>query len=126
MQAGNGYRTDLHEFRLTAQDTALVTIYNPIPRDLSSVGGPRNGKVVDAIVQEIDVPTGLVRFEWHSLGKVGLGESYSRPSHNPNLAYDYLHVNSISPDTDGNLLVSGRGTWAVYKVTPTRARSCGG
>ena len=35
---------------------------------------------------------------------------------NPAVQYDYFHVNSISPDTDGNLLVSARGTWTAYKI----------
>ena len=30
--------------------------------------------------------------------------------------YDYLHVNSIQRLPDGNLLVSARHTWAVYKL----------
>jgi hypothetical protein len=30
--------------------------------------------------------------------------------------YNYFHVNSVSQDDDGNLLISGRNTSAVYKV----------
>jgi Arylsulfotransferase (ASST) len=30
--------------------------------------------------------------------------------------YDYLHVNSIDVAPDGNLLISARHTWALYKV----------
>ena len=30
--------------------------------------------------------------------------------------FDYFHLNSIEPDHDGNLLISSRNTWAVYKV----------
>ena len=33
--------------------------------------------------------------------------------------YDYFHVNSIQQDTDGNLIVSGRNTWAAYKIDHT-------
>jgi Arylsulfotransferase (ASST) len=116
VRAGNGYRLDLHEFRLTPRGTALVTIYNPLSRDLSSLGGSSRGKVVDAIVQEIDVKTGLVLFEWHSLGRVGLTESYDKPARSSTLYFDYFHLNSVAEDTDGNLLISGRDTWAVYKV----------
>src|SRR5262249_52472492 len=30
--------------------------------------------------------------------------------------FDYFHVNAIDLDADGNLLVSARNTWAVYKL----------
>ncbi len=116
VQGGNGYRTDLHEFLITPENTAIVNIYNPIPRDLSSLGGSRRGRVVDSVVQEIDIPTGLVLFEWHSLGNVGLAESYDEADDNPKLPLDYFHINSTVPDTDGNLLVSARHTWAIYKI----------
>jgi hypothetical protein len=33
-----------------------------------------------------------------------------------NGVYDYMHANSIDVTTDGNLLVSGRHTWALYKL----------
>ncbi len=80
------------------------------------MGGSSDGRVVDAVIQEIDIPTGLVMFEWHSIGVVGLAESYDRPRKRPNLPFDYFHINSAVPDTDGNLLVSARQTWAVYKI----------
>jgi len=38
---------------------------------------------------------------------------------NPNAAYDYFHINSVNLDTDGNLLVSSRHTWTVYKINRT-------
>jgi hypothetical protein len=53
-------------------------------------------------------------FEWHSLGHVALDESYAKPAHDGVL--DYFHVNSVDLDSDGNLLVSARNTWTVYKI----------
>ena len=41
--AANGYNGDHHEFLISPQDTALITIYNAVPRDLSSVGGSKDG-----------------------------------------------------------------------------------
>jgi hypothetical protein len=112
VHAGNGLEADGHEFLLTPQGTALITIYHEVPYDLSSVGGPADGAAVDAIVQEIDVESGRVLFEWHSLDHVALGESYL-PVDSP---YDYFHINAVNLDNDGNLLISGRHTWTVYKV----------
>ena len=112
VHAGNGLNADGHEFLLTPQGTALITSYHQVPYDLSSVGGPQDGQAVDGVVQEIDVSTGQVIFEWHSLDHVPLADSY-QPVDSP---YDYFHVNSVSLDTDGNLLISGRHTWTIYKV----------
>jgi len=112
VHAGNGLGADGHEFVLTPQGTALTTIYHEVPYDLSSVGGPANGSVVDAVVQEVDVATGHVVFEWHSLDHVPITESYQPVD----ASYDYFHINAVNLDNDGNLLISGRHTWTVYKV----------
>jgi hypothetical protein len=115
VRAGNGYVGDHHEFLITPQDTALITIYNPLPWDLSTVGGSTDGVVLDGIAQEVDIETGEVLFEWHSLDHVGLEESYSEPE-NPEGPFDYFHINSIDVDHDSNLLVSARKTFTVYKI----------
>ena len=115
VHAGNGLTLDGHEFALIPQGTALITIYNYVPFDLSPIGGPKDGIVVDGIVQEIDVATGRVLFEWHSLDHVPLDESYLPVSSDPD-SYDYFHINAVNLDDDGNLLISGRHTWTVYKV----------
>jgi Arylsulfotransferase (ASST) len=116
VHAGNGCQADQHSFVLTPQGTALVTAYHETRRDLSSVGGPPHGEVYDGIVQEIDVATGRVLFEWHSLDHVPLDESFERVPRDPDRPYDYFHINSVSLDHDGNLLISSRHTWTVYKV----------
>ena len=119
VQAGNGYNADNHEFQLTPQGTALITINDNVTADLSSLGGPVNGTVLEGTVQEIDVPTGTVLFEWHSLANVPLSESYYAYATGQTASYDYFHINSVKLDTDGNLLISSRHTWTVYKVNRT-------
>ncbi|MGH9047629.1 MAG: arylsulfotransferase family protein, partial [Acidimicrobiales bacterium] len=49
---------------------------------------------------------------------VALAESYASPSAIPANGgeYDFFHANSIDVDTDNNLLISSRNTWAVYKI----------
>ena len=119
VKAGNGYQADLHDFQLTPQGTALVTAYDPILCDLSSVGGAAYGGVTDGVFQEIDVKTGLVMYEWTSIDHVGLSESYEQASHSTIAwPFDYFHLNSIDLDQDGSLLISGRNTWTVYKIDP--------
>ena len=79
VHAGNGYKADLHDFHITPQGTALLTVFDPIACNLSAVGGPSGGAVTDSVFQEIDMASGLVRREWHSLDHVALSESYSSP-----------------------------------------------
>jgi hypothetical protein len=117
VRAGNGYRADLHEFLLTGRGTALITAYNSIRCNLSSVGGAAFGAVTDSVFQEIDVRTGLVRFEWTSLDHVGLDESYERARKSSTaFPFDFFHINSLNLDSDGSVLVSARNTWTVYDV----------
>ena len=87
--------------------------------DLSSVGGPADGVVLDGIVQEVDVATGNVPFEWHSLDQVPLSDSYAPAPTSGATAYDYFHVNSIDTGPRGDLLISGRATHTVYDVSAT-------
>jgi hypothetical protein len=116
VSAGNGYRADLHEMQLTPSGSAFITAYTLVDANLSSVGGPSNGILQDAVLQEIDVPTGLVMFEWHADGHVAFDDSYSpTPTSHP---WDYFHLNSVSldPTGDGNFIVSSRNTWAAYEI----------
>jgi Arylsulfotransferase (ASST) len=115
VHAANGPDADLHEFQLTPQGTALIAATYQVFWNTSSVHGPKRQNVTDGVVQEIDIRTGLVLFQWDSLDHVPLTDSYT---HVPQrrAPFDYFHLNSISVDNDGNLVVSGRDTWAAYKV----------
>ena len=103
--AGNGRPSDLHELLLTSRGTALVTSFEIRRR------GAR-GLTMGGVVQELEVPSARVLFEWRSLDHVAVEESYAPVGY----PWDYFHVNAIDVDADGNLLVSARNTWAVYKV----------
>jgi hypothetical protein len=115
VKAGNGAETDLHEFNLTPQDTALITAHRKVTADLTALGGPRKGAVYESIAQEVDVATGKVLFEWNSLDHVKLSESHQALADGTS-GYDYFHINSVALASDGNLLISSRNTWTIYKV----------
>ena len=119
--AGNGLTGDIHEFLITERDTALILIYNRLPRDLSELGGPVEGSIWEGIVQELDIASGRVLFEWRSAAHVDVEESYAdvpRAERGADAdAYDYFHVNSVAEDDDGDLLLSARNTHAIYKVS---------
>jgi hypothetical protein len=112
VKAGNGYSMDLHDFQLTPEGTALLIAYQPVHFS----AGKFSGAVLDTVVQEIDIPTGNVLFEWHSLDHVWLRDSYTPvPSSG---FYDYFHGNSADLDSrNDGLLISGRDTSTEYFVS---------
>lgn len=116
VHAGDGYAADLHEFRLTPQGTALVTGYHQTTVDTSAIGGPKDQKVLDAAVQEIDVRTGQVLLDWHSLNHIPIADSHQPLPASADTPWDYTHLNGAAVDTDGNLIISSRHTWTLYKV----------
>jgi hypothetical protein len=99
---------DIHEFLITPRNTALMTIFHRVH--------PGGRLVSEGVVQELDIAAGRVLFEWHSIDHVPLSDSYADPPKKASAPYDYFHINSIDVDTDGNLLVSSRNTWTVYKL----------
>jgi hypothetical protein len=109
---------DLHEFAITPQDTALVTAYRTAPADLSKLGGKARGMVLSGVVQEIDIATGKVLFEWDSLDHVAPAQTMTPfAGGTSKLPFDYFHINSIAIAPDGDLLVSSRNTCAIYKIS---------
>jgi hypothetical protein len=116
VHAGNGYTADGHEFLITPWNTALILIYTTATADLTSIGGPPNQTVVDGIVQEIDIKTGKVLFQWNSQDHVPFAESEQPLPSSPSTPWDWFHINAVHTDTDGKLLIDARNTWTVYKV----------
>lgn len=115
-RAGNGLPADLHDFRITEQNTALLTSFDPIYCNLSKLGGPADGAVTDSLFQEVDLKTHLVRREWHPLDHVALTRSYSTATTTTSKIYpfDFFHLNSVELRHDGSLLISARDTSAIY------------
>jgi hypothetical protein len=119
VKAGHGLEGDLHEFQLTPRGTAYISVYHEVPADLTSVGGPKKGYVYDSVVQELELSSGDVVFEWHSLDHVPLTESLQANREPAKHAtqkrpLDYFHVNSIKDAPGGEILISGRNTSALY------------
>ena len=127
--AGNGYHADLHVVKITPQGTAWIDMFDPIHMNLSSAHGEANGVLTDSVVEEIDIKTGLVMWEWHALGHIPVSES-NNPAPKASYPWDYVHINSISPgpegsdsqttgagaDQPGQVLLSSRNTWTLYDV----------
>lgn len=110
------FQPDLHELRVTPENTALITSYLAVPHDLSPVGGPADGQVLNSYCEEVDIASGLVLRRWSALDHVALTDSYVAPPTTAAQPYDFFHMNSISITPDGHLLISSRHTCALYKV----------
>ena len=108
VQAGHGLCADGHEFLITPSNTALITIVQKATADLTAIGGSADQTVLDGIVQEIDIATGQVLFQWDSAGHVPYSQSEQPLPAKPGEPWDWFHLNAVKVDTDGNLLISGR------------------
>jgi hypothetical protein len=113
VHAGDGMAMDLHEFLLTDSGDAYILAASPVW--LPKLGRP----VIDSVVQEIDIRTGLVMFEWHALDHISTSESSMFGPHASGHYLDPYHFNSVALDSDGSLIVSARNTSAVYKIDRT-------
>ncbi|KAK3903658.1 ASST-domain-containing protein [Staphylotrichum tortipilum] len=127
LRAGNHKLVDKHEFHVINEETGLIQIYQPVPRDLSAWGGsPEQQWIVDAIFQELDITTGAVLFEWHSLSHIPPSESLlplnpgqAGSGYNSSDAWDYFHINSVDKSRSGDYLISARDACAVLKINGT-------
>ena len=118
VHAGNGLTTDGHEFLITPWDTALVLSYTTATADLTSIGGPADQTVVDGVVQEVDIKTGKVLWQWDSADHVPYAQSEQPLPASASTPWDWFHINAVHFDTNGNLLIDARDTWTTYEVSP--------
>ncbi|TGO40719.1 hypothetical protein BHYA_0033g00730 [Botrytis hyacinthi] len=111
LTAGNNALGDLHKFHITPEGTALVTQYTLKEMDIQYRRRTRKGWVWDSVIQEINIETNEIIFEWHASEHFNTEDSYFpagsaglRSSH----GYDFFHINSIDKDGLGNYLISSR------------------
>ncbi|MFC7276666.1 arylsulfotransferase family protein [Paractinoplanes rhizophilus] len=121
VRAAGSEQADQHDFVITPQDTALFWVYDPVPHDLTAQGGPPDGVLHDGVIQEVDIATGKLLFQWRASEHVGLDESYAPlpQGESAHLPYDYFHANSVGLAADGNIIISARHTWTSYKINKT-------
>lgn len=120
VHAGNGYAMDIHEFTLAPDGDALFTVEAPVMVHLPGAPAGQRTLLLDAIVQEVDLRTGLVVWEWHALGHIPLAQSYATPANSA--FYDAFHINSIQALRGGRVLISARDTSAVYEIERAGSR----
>lgn len=138
VRAGHHRLMDKHEGQLIHDGhSALIQIYHPVPIDGLSRLAAREGKgndgkqdllsrnwVVDAQFQEVDVNSGNVIFEWHSLdhvpvhhSNISLFDGQAGDGTSSHQAWDYFHINSVDKNNEGDYLLSARDVNSIYKIS---------
>ncbi|KAI3330746.1 Arylsulfotransferase-domain-containing protein [Ustulina deusta] len=110
---------DSHDFKMTSDGGAIMNNYHVIYTDLTSIGGPVNGSLLDCAFQEVDVKTGEVRFTWKATDHFNLTESQADEYTDVETGFDWFHMNAISKTVDGNYLISIRHLRAVALINGT-------
>ena len=108
---------DLHEFKITKNDTALLTIYN-----VTTIGRPSRPWITDSVFQEIDIATGELLFEWRASDYFDWNETrYTSPlaGYDSSSPFDFFHINSVDKDSQGNYIISSRHMHSITYISPT-------
>jgi hypothetical protein len=113
-QCGNGYIADNHDFALLPNGHALIYAYDVQPVDMSLLvpGGNPAAMVSGSIIQELDAQRNVI-FQWRSWDYIPVLDTYQNTL---GAAFDYIHVNGILQDTDGNIIVCTRLTSEIIKI----------
>ena len=114
---------DIHEFSMTNDNSALMTAYQVVPHDVTMLrtfgaNDENPNHVWDCVVQEVDLQTHRLKWQWRATEHVRMKETY-RPiltdgtRKNP---FDWFHLNSVQKDELGNYLISSRFTHSIMYI----------
>ncbi|MBU3740832.1 MAG: hypothetical protein FGM24_00945, partial [Candidatus Kapabacteria bacterium] len=108
--------TDFHELRILRNGNYLVLGAKPRTVDMSAIveGGKVGALVGDALLEE-QRPDGTVVWSWNSKDHTSILDA-TIDIELKGGTVDYIHVNSIVEDNDGNLLISARHFDEVIKL----------
>ena len=120
---GHQLAGDLHEFHITTNNTALITIYHNHETDCTELGLGTKCWINDSLFQEIDIKTGDLIFQWQASDKVHMGNTFKWPSGNDGKdeesAFDFFHINSVDKDPLGNYYISSRYMHSIMCISPS-------
>jgi hypothetical protein len=111
----NGYGTDEHElYMLEDGHYFLIALgYRQVDMSLIVPGGDPEAIVIDNHIQEFDENHNLV-FEWLSYDYFNIIDAVHEDLTQHTI--DYIHMNSIAVDYDGNIIISSRHLSEVTKI----------
>jgi hypothetical protein len=122
---------DSHESLFTERGTVLITVNNVTREDLTSVGGPEDGWILDSQFYEVDIQSGEIKFAWKSadhLDALPINSTHYVPGAPVEgggtvgdgtlleTAFDYFHLNCVSLLPDGGYLLGSRHLWSAIKL----------
>nr|OQO18249.1 hypothetical protein B0A51_16024 [Rachicladosporium sp. CCFEE 5018] len=130
VNAAGELAADLHEFLITPEGTALMTMYQPYQFDVTSFRefdvreNPKDEDpnwIWDCLFQEIDIATNELLFQWRASDHIDLNDTYHNVwgTGNRDDPFDWYHLNSITKDEAGNYLLSARYTHSITYVSGT-------
>lgn len=104
IRAGNGYNAECHDFQMLPNGHVLLSAYYLTQVDMSKLltNGNPAALVSGAVLQELDGQRNVV-FQWRSWDHYPFTTQWVNSSA---AVISAFHVNCITEDTDGNLLVS--------------------
>ncbi len=114
-KCANGYGTDEHELFMTENGHYFLIALGYRNVDMSKLiaGGKTNVEIVDNHVQEFDENKNLV-FEWLSSDNFNIVDAVHENLYGTYI--DYVHMNSVATDYDGNIITSSRHLSEVTKI----------
>ncbi|CAD0111275.1 unnamed protein product, partial [Aureobasidium uvarum] len=118
--ASNTLGNDFHEYTITSDDTALLTSYDTISTDLSSLGVQGRGWIYDSLFREIDIETGEILFEWRASNHFAINDTFypiGSAGQSPEAPFDFFHINSVDKDRDSNYIISSRFMHSIVCIS---------
>jgi hypothetical protein len=117
----DGWTLSQHEFVVTDGHFAFVTAYKNVKMNLSPYGGAAKGMVTDCAVQEYDLNTGKLVYNWDALQHVPLSEAQTKPvpasdKDATKIPWDAYHLNAVQTLPNNEFLASLRSESAAYLV----------
>jgi hypothetical protein len=117
--ATGGWKLSQHEFAITDGHFAWVTAYRDISMDLRPFGGSAGGKLTDCAVQEYDLSTGKLVYNWDALKHIPLQDSEAQVPSKSSTPWDAYHLNNVQALPNGQFVASMRNDWTAYLVDQT-------
>jgi len=116
LRCAGGRKTRFHDFLLQEAGDYWIMCDDTRTLDLSGMGGDPAAQVTATVAQHV-AADGSLLFEWNSFDHFQITDLPAADRSGPNV--NFTHGNSISLDSDGNLLLSFRSLSEVTKVDVT-------
>ncbi|KAF2485078.1 ASST-domain-containing protein [Neohortaea acidophila] len=112
---------DMHDQRVTDDDTLVVTSYNSTQLDLRYMGGAIDTWVSDSMFFEFDVDTGETLFKWSSTETVFELMNETNYPLNPSrgsqrVPWDWFHINSVQK-VGKDYMISARHQSTIFMIS---------